>query len=322
MSQHQQFEIMCALAAVGQLNPSDLGGLRQHAEDCADCQRRLSEFAQVSAQALMLFGERCSNNDRTPKGMTSRFVARARAEGIPLRKSAGSLPCELLHSLGGRGNIAAALLILALVAGISNRSRTPALSRAPVIAGANPTDQQVALETKPVPGRSMSRPSESKQIARRSTKRRRLGITRATVAWGHSSELGFTRLGSTPASGLFTANCDQDGVTLDFSFFARTSEANEPRLFKALATSKPTSPVTPWLISLNSLPPVFLYPADRESFPGELSPRVGISKPNIDWSRIRWGALLQSSKPNRAPQYQETPEQRWPFSNQFKIDAR
>jgi hypothetical protein len=320
MSQHKRFEVMCALAAVGQLDPSDLAGLRQHAEDCTDCQRRISEFAQVSAQALMLFGEKWSNNDRPPKGMTVRFVARARFEGIPLQKYTGSLPRELVHSLGWRGHVAAGVFILVLIAGISNSRHTPAFSTAPTIAGANTTNRQTALQTKPVRIRSTSRLLESPQIMRKSTKGLRLD-TRATLAGVHSPEIEFTPLGLTPSSQRFTANCDQGGVTADSSFFTRTSEAKEPTLFKALATSRQT-PITPRLISLNSLPPVFLYSTERESLPGERSPHVRMTKPDIDWSRIRLGALLQSSNPNPIPVHQERPEQRWPFSSEFKIDGR
>lgn len=321
MSQHKQFEIMCALAAVGQLNPSDLAGLRRHAEQCADCQRRLSDFAQVSAQALMLFGERSSSDCKLPTGMTARFVARAREEGIPLQKSAGSVPRELFHTLGWRGQIAAALLILAVIAGIPSRSRTPAFSTSPAVTGASAVSQRVTPETNPVRVRSTSRLSESRRMARGSRKHRGFEIT--GVERVHSSELGFvTSLRLTPSGERYPAIGQQAGFRLDCSPFSRPTETREPRFFQALAISQQTGPVTPGLISVNSLPPVFRYATDKPSFSAERSPRVGTPKPDLDWSRVRLGVLSQSSSFNRLPRYPEMPEPRWPFANELKVDTR
>jgi|ERR1700722_494469 len=306
MSQHKQFEIMCALAAAGQINPSDLAGLRQHIEDCADCQRRLSEFAQVSAQALMLFGEKCGYKHRPPGGMTARFVVRARAEGIPLQKSADSLPHELFHSLGWKGNIAAVLLILGVVAAISNRSHAPASSTSSVVAGANATGK-VPLEPNSVRGPSASRLLEPKQIIRRAKDHRRFESTRGNVPGVYSSGLTFTAsLGLTPSITRYSAKCDQGGVKTDSSLFSR------------IATSQQNGANTPWLLSQNS-PTVFLYTTDRLSF--LRSSQMGMSKPDVDWSKIRLGVLSESSRSNRLPQYQ-VPEQRWLFSNEFKLDTR
>lgn len=308
MSQHKQFEIMCALAAVGQLSPSDLAGLSQHVEACAECQRRLSEFAQVSAQALMLFGEKFGNSHRPPAGMTARFVTRARAEGIPLQTSADSQPREFLYSLGWRGSIAAALLMLAVIAGMLNRGQTPAFSRSAIVAGSNGTGE-VTFEPKSAQARS-SRLLKPKQVARRANDHRRFETTGDTVEGVQPSELLFATLGLTPSSARYSANCDQGEVKLDSSLFSKDNDVRKPRLFKAFATSQQTSPVAPWLISLNSLPPVFLYSTDRESFPGERSPHVGMPKPNVDWSRIPLGVFPKFSKPDRLPQYQEMPEQK------------
>jgi hypothetical protein len=318
LSQHKQFEIMCALAAVGQINPSDLAELKQHSEDCIDCKRRLSEFAQVSAQALMLFGEKCSYKHRPPEGMTGRFVVRARAEGIPLQKVADSLPRELFHSLGWKGNIAAALLVLAVVAEISNRSHAPAFSTSSVVARPTATGE-VPSEPKSVRVLSTSRSLESKPVIRRAKDHRRLESTRGSVPGAHSSELAFTAsLELTPSSARYSANCDQSGVKTDSSLFSKVTEANAPRLFKVLATPQQTGPKTPWLLSLNS-PSVFLYTTDRPSFLG--GSQMGISRPNVDWSKIRLGVLSEFSRSEHLPQYQ-APEQKWPFFNKFKLDTR
>jgi hypothetical protein len=317
MSQHKQFEIMCALAAVGQINPSDLAELKQHSEDCIDCKRRLSEFAQVSAQGLMLFGEKCSYKRRPPEGMTGRFVVRARVEGIPLQKFADSLPRELFHSLGWKGNIAAALLMLAVVAGISNRSHAPAFSISSVVARPSATGE-VLPEPKSARVLSTSRSLESKQVIRRAKDHLRFESTRGSVPGAHSSELPFTASLGLPSSARYSANCDQSGVKTDSSLFSKATEPNDPRLFKVLAAPQQTGPKTPWLLSLNS-PTVFLYTTDRPSFLG--GSQMGISQPNVDWSKIRLGVLSESSRSERLPQYQ-LPEQKWPFSNEFKLNTR
>jgi hypothetical protein len=117
MKEHKKFEILCALAVVGQVGDADLRELTQHIEGCVDCQTRISDFAQISAQALPLSGEKY-NRPRSPRKMIARFVERARAEGIPLRDSEQVVPSHLsLASLGWKGNLAAALLLIAIIAG-------------------------------------------------------------------------------------------------------------------------------------------------------------------------------------------------------------
>jgi hypothetical protein len=117
MKEHKKFEILCALAVVGQVTDADLRELTQHIEGCVDCQTRISDFAQISAQALPLSGEKYSR-PQSPRKMTARFVEQARAEGIPLRDSEQIVPSHLsLASLSWRGNLAAALLLIAIIAG-------------------------------------------------------------------------------------------------------------------------------------------------------------------------------------------------------------
>jgi hypothetical protein len=117
MNEHKKFEILCALAVVGQVSDADLRELKQHIEGCVDCQNRISDFAQISAQALPLSAEKYST-PRSPTKMTARFVERARAEGIPLRDSEEIVPSDLsFASLSWKGNLAAALLLIAIIAG-------------------------------------------------------------------------------------------------------------------------------------------------------------------------------------------------------------
>jgi hypothetical protein len=318
MSQHKQFETMCALAAVGQLTASDLVRLRQHVEACADCQRRLSEFAQVSAQALILFGEKYSNRPGPPAGMTARFVSRARAEGIPLRKSARSQAGDFLYSLGWRGNIAAALLMLAVIAGVANRRHSPLFSTSGIVAGANATGE-VTLEPGSAQVRS-PRLLKPKHVAGRAKDHRRYETTGSKVGRVQPSELTFTiSLGLSPSSARYSTKCSQGEVKLDSSLFSKVAEPKEPRLFRAFATSQQRIPVASWLISLNSLPPLFLYATDRPSF--LRSSQMGMSQASVDLSRIHLGAFAEFSGSKRLPQYQAVPEQRWPFSN-VRVEAQ
>jgi len=82
MNPHEPYEILCAMITSGEASPADVKQLRPHLQECPECRQCLSAFTQVSALALPLHGER--HMPAVPSGMTSRFVERARAEGIPL----------------------------------------------------------------------------------------------------------------------------------------------------------------------------------------------------------------------------------------------
>jgi hypothetical protein len=90
MNKHEEYEILCALAASGRASVADLEHLNLHLRCCSDCQNRLSDFAQVSAQVLPLHGETYVR-DRVPRGMTARFMQRAAAEGIAVRSPSALL---------------------------------------------------------------------------------------------------------------------------------------------------------------------------------------------------------------------------------------
>jgi hypothetical protein len=162
--EHKQFEIMCALAVVGQVNDADLGDLKLHIAGCVACQSRISDFAQISAQALPLSGEKYGNQ-RYPKAMIARFVERTRAEGVPLGGSGQTLPSELLiQSLGWKGNLAAAqLLIMIIASGVSKFVHSRAQSAD--TAGAAQTQWFLAATADPsgdpIFGQALPRPNRS-----------------------------------------------------------------------------------------------------------------------------------------------------------------
>jgi hypothetical protein len=85
LNTHEQYEELCALAASGQASPDELTDLRSHLEDCPDCRSAVYDFTQVSAQGLsQLAAKRL--HCQIPSGMTQRFMAMARSEGIEMTR--------------------------------------------------------------------------------------------------------------------------------------------------------------------------------------------------------------------------------------------
>ena len=85
MNTHEQYEELSALAASGQASPDELADLRSHLEGCPRCRSAAYDFTQISAQGLSQLAAkrlRCE----IPSGMTQRFVARARSEGIEISR--------------------------------------------------------------------------------------------------------------------------------------------------------------------------------------------------------------------------------------------
>jgi hypothetical protein len=106
---HTYFEVMCSLAASGQLTKTEQVELREHSEHCVLCRNRLVEMRQSGFQ-LFLARAFKTPSKRLPKGMQERFAARAISEGIPLSsRSAGT-------GFNALGMVTVLLLILLLVA--------------------------------------------------------------------------------------------------------------------------------------------------------------------------------------------------------------
>ena len=65
--------------------PDELNDLRSHLEGCPSCRSAAYDFTQISAQGLsQLAAKRL--HCQIPSGMTQRFVARARSEGIEMSR--------------------------------------------------------------------------------------------------------------------------------------------------------------------------------------------------------------------------------------------
>jgi hypothetical protein len=83
LNSHEHYEELCALAASGQASQPDLADLKAHLETCPSCRGFADDFTQLSAQSLSMLAAKRSQC-QIPSGMTQRFVARARTEGIEM----------------------------------------------------------------------------------------------------------------------------------------------------------------------------------------------------------------------------------------------
>ena len=92
MNTHEHYEELCAVAASGQASEAELADLRAHLDTCPTCRSLAYDFTEIGAQGLStLAAER--QKGQIPSGMTARFVARARSEGIETsREIASKLP--------------------------------------------------------------------------------------------------------------------------------------------------------------------------------------------------------------------------------------
>jgi hypothetical protein len=90
MQNHEHFEELCALAAVGQLSPDEYGELEIHLTDCSTCQETLHDMAVVTdswMQATSLSAHEVSTvHLRSTSTLRESFLARARDRGINLTR--------------------------------------------------------------------------------------------------------------------------------------------------------------------------------------------------------------------------------------------
>jgi len=83
LTDHQHYEELSALVVSGQASAAQIEEYNEHAERCAECREDSGELAAI-AQLLTLHESAKAIAENPPAGMTEWFVARARAEGIPL----------------------------------------------------------------------------------------------------------------------------------------------------------------------------------------------------------------------------------------------
>ena len=149
-SEHQSFEILCAMAASGRASAAELEMLSAHVLECSDCRARLEDFAQASVQALPFHASRYSA-PRMPEGMSARFRERAEAEGI-LRQPA-PLFAAWKSASWMRWTPGVALLILAVgltgIKGLWRRHHSPVSTEHVALAVAATSPKLESLSSAP-----------------------------------------------------------------------------------------------------------------------------------------------------------------------------
>jgi hypothetical protein len=168
LNTHEQYEELCALAASGQASQDELEDLRSHLETCPSCRSAAYDFDQISAQALSSLAAK-RLHCQIPSGMTQRFLARARSEGIELSRD--NLPQTAppdRRALFASIAVAAVLIVVAAVLIVVKQRSSTAASNVPL----------------PVPRTAVSSPRA--QVQNRPVEDDRLGqelsSTRAAIA--------------------------------------------------------------------------------------------------------------------------------------------
>jgi hypothetical protein len=81
MTDHEQYEVLCALAATGQLQPPDQASFDEHFLDCPACRDRLHDLTSVSVR-LQFEAAKHPTAASMPAGSVERFRARVTQEGL------------------------------------------------------------------------------------------------------------------------------------------------------------------------------------------------------------------------------------------------
>ena len=117
MHSHAYYEELCGLAATGQIPENETSGFLAHLGECSTCRSLVGDFTQIGSVLAASHVER-KHMSGVPHGMTERFIARARTEGISISKNAvlqkrGQFPIWKAPAVAG---LAASLLIFGFFA--------------------------------------------------------------------------------------------------------------------------------------------------------------------------------------------------------------
>jgi hypothetical protein len=116
-SSHDDFEVLCALAASGDLTRTEHAALREHLRNCISCRSYLTDMRRLAVP--LLFAQQLQTPGRqSRKGMQERFAERAIREGIPLRPRSQGVG---VHALG---MVTVVLVVLLLVTATLRHSPT------------------------------------------------------------------------------------------------------------------------------------------------------------------------------------------------------
>src|SRR5439155_25815350 len=85
-SNHEYFEELCALAALGELSADEVRALHKHLENCASCSLEQEHYVRILRSQLPLTDVRrallSTDLQVEAKGYRERFLARARKQGF------------------------------------------------------------------------------------------------------------------------------------------------------------------------------------------------------------------------------------------------
>jgi len=133
--EHEQYTELIVLAAGGQLSAEEYSHLRAHVEVCASCRREYAEYQDMIFKQFPLTGSEWTEEAVEARGAgaardyMNRFVARAKAEGIPFPLGEGATKKTFWATLGGKlawspSYAYAAVLLLSLFsASVADRLR-------------------------------------------------------------------------------------------------------------------------------------------------------------------------------------------------------
>src|SRR3954453_1572609 len=90
MPEHDHFEELCAVAAIGQLSEGELTELAEHLKSCFTCRRTAGEFVFLLNRLPIEEGDAEEGNmaDVLSSSHRERFLARARREGVRFSRMA------------------------------------------------------------------------------------------------------------------------------------------------------------------------------------------------------------------------------------------
>ena len=155
LNSHEHYEELCALAVTGQASQPDLVDLKAHLEICPSCRSLADDFTQVSAQGLSMLAARRSQR-QIPSGMTQRFIARARSEGIEMSRGTAARVMKRNRPLlvATMGAVAALILITGILtirkirpsSSLANQVQPPA-RQAPMTPAAVPSPTSRVQDT-------------------------------------------------------------------------------------------------------------------------------------------------------------------------------
>jgi len=156
LNTHEQYEELCALAASGQASEAELEDLRAHLDGCPSCRCAAYDFTQISAQGLAQVAAKRLHCD-IPLGMTQRFVARARSEGIEMRRE--PVVPVMRPKRVNEWMVLGAVAVLALVAGLLVIGR----HRSPMAAGQHSDGAAPTTSTPPILPQGQKEDAELRQ---------------------------------------------------------------------------------------------------------------------------------------------------------------